>query len=304
MKILYRWVVLGLLLMVPAAAMSGEVTIQTQMAASTTDASLVIVAKVASLGNAPANEVNAVLSVLGQEYPGRIIPPEALAPPHKEGSPEALIIMGDVRFRPNAQRLGSREAALWRYTVELPSGLAGSFPASLLITYKDENSHPLSCVALIVFKTPGAGLSGLEASADDITLQGQGELAVKITNPLENSVMVKASLVLPQAFSGKIETTQVPMLAGGSEELRFPLVHKDSVGGTHAVFCILEYDQEGRHHTAMIPARINARPPAHWFTRSRLLWIVVDGVLIALFVGLWVRPILARRKSKHHNISK
>ncbi|MBI9077258.1 MAG: hypothetical protein JEZ02_17760 [Desulfatibacillum sp.] len=282
----YSLIALVFLAMAPICH-AGYVTIQTQMGAQVAGKRLEVIAKIANLGNAPANEVSAVLDVLGHKRKGQLLSPENVAVWSQKGGVESLLEYTDVRLRKNGDSLGPGEAVVFKYSLDLSESTLGSYPAILHIEYKDENSLPFFSLAGIVFKTPGAPLPKLKAAITEKRKNGAVVMAVNLSNASDHTIQVQANLALPEALACQDPNRNLKMASGGQTALEFVVENLTDRQGTHAVFCVLEYQDGQTHHAVLAASTLEITPRPHWFSRTRPWWIGLDAILICLFLGAW-----------------
>ena len=267
---------------------AGYVTMETRMGTQVAGQRLEVIARIANLGNAPAIEVSAVLEALGKSHSGQVVSPGKVAFMAQKGGVESLLEYGDVRLRESGDSLGTGEAVVLKYVLDLPKDIQGSYPAILRIVYKDENSLAFSSLAGIVFKTVGAPHPGLKAEVKEKKHGAIPVLAVNLSNSTDKVLQVRGRLALPESLACQDSDQSLTILPGGHALLEFEVENLINREGSHAIFCLLEYQDREYHYTVLAGTSLQVAPRPHWFTRTRPWWVGLDIVLACLFAGAWL----------------
>ncbi len=239
---------------------------------------------VSNHGNAAAHSLKAVLTVFGEDLKGEIAAPADLAHPHNEENPYSHLNLGAVRLLTKTDSVPPGTGVVWNFSRELPSIAPGSYPAILLVTYQDENSHPISAIACSVFKTRNSVPLEIRVSADDLDLKGKGVLEAVVNNLNATKKNISVILKTPNELKCKNRERSITLPPNGEKTVKFSLQHDGDLSGSHAVFCFVEYNQKDMHLTALAQAVVKARPADHWLKRTRSWWIGLDVLLIVLFI--------------------
>lgn len=276
-------------------AFAGTVTIQTTMTTFVSQDRFWTRAMVANNGDSQAHLMDAVLTVFGQTLKGRIAAPGSVTQAHSEAESS----MRGIRFQAKTQVVGPGRGVIWHFQTKRPANVSGTYPASLLISYEDESSQPISAAACHVFTISDNALpAAIEVSAKDITLDKKGLLRVIIKNPAGIEKKMLASLVLPNEVSCADNKRRLIIKPQGSQTLEFNLKHENDLLGSHAVFCFVEYDDKDMHYTAMAEAIIKTGPQKRWFSRNQNFLLGLTALLVVLFfiALIWDRKSKFSRK--------
>lgn len=172
-------------------------------------------------------------------------------------------------------------------TVPLAGVGEGTHPVVVTVHYGDTNDRPFSALAV---RTYGVGTTDppcLVGTAEPIKIGGKGRLGAVFTNLAERAVMGRITLVLPRELQGEDTDRTFSIPARQRREISFVIVNLAALAGsTYPVYIIAQYDEGGRHHTAVIPTTVHIGEddnPLGFTGRYVLLAVLVllTGIFIA-----------------------
>ncbi|MFP4474339.1 MAG: hypothetical protein ACLFOY_02200 [Desulfatibacillaceae bacterium] len=253
----------------PGASAAGIIVTRTEMSLTTTRHGLDVVLDVYNDGTDVARNVLPTITVFGREIPGPAW--ETLEPEHHETA---------------------------RFHVPYPDKAAGTWPVVLRTLYYDEGWRPFSAVHCAVFTVGEKTEPGLDAFMEIFSLPGRGTLDVLIQNLSGRDRKVSARLVVPREFScDRPEATILAPADDMAEAAFFVMNAHATPSDVYPVFCVVEWDENGRHHTVLTQDSVVVDEPGKWFERTREVWAGLGAAAALCFFALRIAD---RRKDKEH----
>jgi len=128
-----------------------------------------------------------------------------------------------------------------------------------------------------------------------MTLKKIGTLRVNVKNLGVKPEKIIATLVLPKEFSAAEPTHTFEIDQRSEKTVDFEIRNFSALAGaTYPVFCYVEYDSEGVHHTALARSLITVAEDENLFRRFRWLWITLAAVLAGLLVLILIKERLKK----------
>lgn len=241
----------------PAAA--GNISIQTDLAHSVDAGSLNVRIDIFNKGDEPAFQVRAGLAVFGRRLDSE-----------------------------RAESLPVGKTRRFNFRVSLPAGQRGTFPLSAELFFEDARQHPystLSCALVAVGEKKPAGLTGI---AWPVTEGRQHSVRVRVLNAAPRARTVAARIFLPQSLNTAQYQKKIELFPRHFGYVDFPISYRYGVNdATYPVFCTLEFDEDRRHHTAIVRSAVQIVRSRNWLLKTRWYWLAGLPVILLAWIGVW-----------------
>jgi ABC-type Fe3+-siderophore transport system permease subunit len=183
-----------------------------------------------------------------------------------------------------------KESADFEIDVSTP----GRYPVILREDFADANQYPLSAISTSHFYVKENVPSRVVGSMEAIAISKEGRLALNLKNLEEKAVPLRVALVVPRELSVKDPTRKVSLQGRSKEDLSFDVENFSALpGGRYAVFAILEYELDGKHHSNIAQTVVGIEKEKDILQKYRLpliIGIAVAGLLlVVLFIILQSR---------------
>lgn len=268
------WLVtLGLILTVwlaPAgAALAGTISLATTVKALVTGPNLRVEIELLNQGDEAARDLALLLTAAGTrvEAPG---PPNL--PPHQP----------------------------WRTVLELPLRLAlpGIYPALVTVRFHDLNGYAFSTLAHGLFSLQTVTPSQVTARGLPGRVIGDGNLRFELTNADQTSHTVSLQAIAPEELALDQPPPRLELAPGASRGLDLTVRNLAALAGaSYPVLLLLEYDHDGRHHSAVAVAPVTVEAPPDLVREAIPFLYALAGLLLAAMAGLQLRARRARDRA-------
>jgi len=204
-------------------------------------------------------------------------------------------VLGDLLETPIKERIKPNNCEKFHFLKEFDFIGKGIFPVIIKIQYHDFNQYPFSALTYAFFGSEADARADVLCRSENLIIEGKGRLNVYVKNSGSELKQIRASLTLPrEIFSPE---NKFLFTLGDQEEktLRFILENRSAqASATYPVYCFLEYDRKGIHHTVVSKTRINIKEKEHFFRQIR--WHLLFGGFFALTISIIYRVL--RKKSR------
>jgi len=103
--------------------------------------------------------------------------------------------------------------------------------------------------------------------------------------------------LLPQSFNTPQYKKNVALSSRNFEHIDFPISYRYGINdASYPVFCVLEFDEDGIHHTALIRTTVQIVRSRNWFLRTRGYWLAGLPVILFGWIVAWRCGRAGRRK--------
>lgn len=181
-------------------------------------------------------------------------------------------------------QLAPGEAAAEHFQISLKALPPGRYPLIVQADFEDLYQSPYSTLSALTFSVGSDENPALALQAHIPKIIQGGTLTLRVHNLAEAQRALKATLVLPREFSSPSPDRTALLDAHAEISFSFDILNVGARPGTaYPVFCLIEYDAGGRHHTAVAEARVRIERVRTWIHRARFLWA---GLAILLLAGI------------------
>lgn len=170
----------------------------------------------------------------------------------------------------------------------------GAFPIVVWTDFRDDGRLPVTLCAVTVWPEPEKDDQAISADCSDVTVVRMETLSCDIVNTGGTARTVNARLLLPGDLGVENGSRTVSLGAFEKDEIHFKVMNRfASPGDNPAAYLVLEYDENGTHHSRV------ERPVIHIGDHNRekkamgrVLWIMfmVTGLVWLGFVIVNKRP--------------
>lgn len=192
------------------------------------------------------------------------------------------ISLPGARIRPAGERtLEAARSADFPFEGRLGMLLRGRHPLSVMVHFQDTLGHPFSALTVTTFLVQEEKALDLKVQGEPVVLGEQGTVRFWIENTGALPQAVRTSLLVPREFLPSDPLGGESRLSGGGrKEAAFSVTNLSALpGATYPVFCIVEYDREETHHTAIGMSTLRVTAGENWLRKTRWTWA---GGLLAL----------------------
>jgi hypothetical protein len=196
---------------------------------------------------------------------------------------------------PIKQILPVKENYDFETTYNLARSKHGRYPLSINVDYTDANQYPFTALTVTHYSFGSDTVSKIFGSASDIKLTGHAALPLKLKNIDEISKEVQVSLIVPKELSIQEKIRKVSIQPRSEVNTIFNLNNFSALpGSSYQVFFILEYEDENKHYSNIIPCSIHVDASKGFFKKYK--WYIIAGSSV-IFVVLVVFQFIPRKRS-------
>lgn len=173
----------------------------------------------------------------------------------------------------------------------------GRYPLTVRVDFHDANQYPFSALSGMTFAVGDVVNPDLAALGRDTAFDRSGTLRFDLKNLGPPRQKVSATLILPKEFSSPQTTTTFDMDQRSDRSVAFEVRNFSALpGASYPVFCYVEYDGDGVHHTVLARATMTVTPDETLFRRYPWAWLGLSGVLAVLLIIFLIQERRRRRQ--------
>ena len=212
------------------------------------------------------------------------------------GSAQAhLTLLGESFSGSVTERLGPGETDVAEFELLLEGTSGSRYPFIVYVDFKDGNNYPFSALSCGTVSFGGEVPGGIECEGSDTGLSDHGNVDFVVTNNGDATVEISAGLVLPREFVSSGTIRKIGLDPGATTSFHFKVNNSTALpGASYPVFCVVEYQLDGRHGSAVGTAMVTVEASDTLFRRFRP---AVTAVFV--FTGLlliWISALGAYRR--------
>lgn len=195
-------------------------------------------------------------------------------------------------------RLSQGAASRVEFTVPVDRSWKGSYPVTVRSDFSDKTGFPYSSYTCSVVSFEGISESDLSLSVHPVSLKQKGRMNVTLTDTGGTNKYIKLTCRLPGMIWVDPEEVLLISQPGKTVQSSFRLINRYAEpGDSFTVYCIAEYQQGDRHHTAIAEQPVAVKAGMNMFRKYRWFWVlltVVTGVgfCVCLIIE---KPVLIKR---------
>lgn len=193
------------------------------------------------------------------------------------------------------QVLAVKENFEYEANYSLPHTKHGRYPLIITVDYTDGNQYPFTALTGTYYSFGSDTVSKVFGSANDIRLTRYTTLPLKLKNIDEESKEVLIRLIVPKESSVQEKVKKVTIQPRSEVNTIFNVSNFSALPGSrYQVFFILEYEDESKHYSNIIPCSIHVDAPKGFFKRYK--WYIIAGSSV-IFVVFIVFQFIPRKRS-------
>jgi hypothetical protein len=199
---------------------------------------------------------------------------------------QAHLTVSDRRLSgPVSERLEPGQSASAIFELLFDGVPESRYPFIVYVNFNDENDYPFSALSCGTFSFLGEGPADIGCNGSEITLSEEGNVEFIVRNTGTRAVELSARLVLPREFSSARTLEVIDLKPGEAAPVRFQVRNFGALkGASYPVFCIVEYELDGRHGSTVGRSLIAVESGDNLFRRHRSITaavLVLSGLLLA-----------------------
>jgi len=266
-----RAAILLALVLAPALAAGGSISISIAPTAEVKDGVLTVRVRVSNGGDEAAESVAPVLQT------------------------------GESTTRAEARpSLGPGESMTSALSLQVGTLAPGRWPYRLAVDYTDANQYPFQALHVGLF-TVGSAPPGKVAVSEIKAqpLSGSGTIRVHVKNLAGAERQVALKVAVPDGLEVTRPVEPVSLAAWGEADVSVPIVNRTAlVGSRYPIFVAAEYDGDGLHQAVVGQGIVEIQSAQSFVGTWRTpLWIA-GGTLVVVWLGFLLWQALARRPSR------
>jgi len=171
---------------------------------------------------------------------------------------------------------------------ELPLALSapGTYPLALIVHYTDANQYPFSALTLQTFVYREEAPSPLASQLGSATIDKEGGLTLRLKNFGSRPLQVTAGLVVPAELTAGQAGRAVVLEPNSDQSVSFSIKNFSALAGsTYQVFAVAEFEDGGRHFTAIAPGLVKISNEPKVLGLNPWAYFVILVVLVLAFFG-------------------
>lgn len=200
-----------------------------------------------------------------------------------------------VQSSPIKQLLAVKENFEYEANYSMTQTKHGRYPLIINVDYTDANQYPFSALTGTYYSFGSDTVSKVFGSVNDTKLTNHVKLPLKLKNIDEKPKEVQISLVVPKELSIQDKIRKVSIQPRSEVNTIFNISNFSALTGSrYQVFFILEYEDENKHYSNIIPCSVHVDASKGFFKRYK--WYIIAGSS-AIFVVLIVFQFIPRKRS-------
>lgn len=198
-----------------------------------------------------------------------------------------------IQSSPIKKILAVKEQFKYEANYHLTQTKQGRYPLAVTIDYTDANQYPFTALTVTNYSFGSDTVSKIFGSAKDIRLTSHASLPLTLKNIDETPKEVQISLTVPKEASVQEKVKKVSIQPRSEVNTTFILNNFSALPGSrYQVFFILEYEDENKHYSTIVPCLVNVDMPSGFFKRYK--WYIIAGSSV-LFIVLMVFQFIPRK---------
>lgn len=199
-----------------------------------------------------------------------------------------------VQSSPIKQLLAVKENFEYEANYSMTQTKHGRYPLIINVDYTDANQYPFSALTGTYYSFGSDTVSKVFGSVNDTKLTNHVKLPLKLKNIDEKPKEVQISLVVPKELSIQDKIRKVSIQPRSEVNTIFNISNFSALTGSrYQVFFILEYEDENKHYSNIIPCSVHVDASKGFFKRYK--WYIIAGSS-AIFVVLIVFQFIPRKR--------
>ena len=173
------------------------------------------------------------------------------------------------------------------------SGIVGTYPVIITVQFEALNGYPFTSIALNQLRASNSPQSPIRVSMASTEIRGSGFVKAKIYNSGDRPITVNYRFLMPRELISNDAKGSFELAPRSRETFRFHLENFSALAGaTYPVHLLLEHDEGNIHYLSPGVAITTIYGKSFIDIRSRLFWIALVCVIVAISGSLlWRRKV-------------
>ena len=170
----------------------------------------------------------------------------------------------------------------------------GRYPLIINVDYTDANQYPFTAITCTYYSFGSDTVSKVFGTAGDIRLTRYTTLPLKLKNMDELSKEMQICLIVPKESSVQEKVKKVTIQPRSEINTIFNVSNFSALPGSiYQVFFVLEYEDESKHYTNIVPCFIHVDVSKGFLKKYK--WYIIAGSSV-LFVVLMAFQFIPRKR--------
>lgn len=192
-------------------------------------------------------------------------------------------INGQEKISDLKSQLGMQEKFEWKMPLGARLKNPGKYPLVLTTNYQDANSYPFSAISVSTFDYKQSAIPDIAAKIGNIKLSGKGVLELTVKNMAERAKGLNIRLIAPKELTAGKDKVSIKLPAKTEMSINFEIEKFSALAGSsYAVFAVIEYDENGRHYTAVSNGMVKV-VQGGIFSLQKLAVFAMIAIIVVLF---------------------
>lgn len=180
-------------------------------------------------------------------------------------------------------QLGMQEKFEWKMPLDSKPKNPGKYPLILTTSYQDANSYPFSAISVSTFDYKQGAISDIAAKINSIEIADKETLELTIKNTADTTKNLNIRLIAPKELTAEKDKVSIKLPAKREITINFEIKKFSALAGSsYVVFGVIEYDEGGRHYTAISNGVVKVVEKKNIFNNQNLL-IALLIILVMIF---------------------
>ena len=161
----------------------------------------------------------------------------------------------------------------------------GRYPLIIGVDYTDANEYPFTATAVTYYSFGSDTVPKIFGSAGDVKLTGYAKFPLKLRNMDEVTKEVHIYMITPKELSVQEKVREITLQPQSELTTIFDVNNLSALPGSrYQVFFILEYEDESKHYSSVIPCFINLDVLNSFFKKYKWYFIGGPSTLFIVFI--------------------
>lgn len=190
-----------------------------------------------------------------------------------------------TQVSPVKQILTVKESLEYEFQYDLVQIKHGRYPILININYTDINQYPFTAATGTYYAYGDDTVSQVFGTTSNISLSTQSTLPLLLKNMDESPRELTIQFVVPKELSIQDKTKEIILQPRSELIATFGLRNFSALPGSrYQAFFIIEYEDESRHYSNIVPCFITIEAPKKFF--EKYMWYIIGGssTLFVVFI--------------------
>ena len=208
-----------------------------------------------------------------------------------------IVALGEELAAPVKDRLNPGESYADQFDFRIPSPGRGRFPVIIRTDFHDAARYPFSGLSAVTFRVGEDTTADIIVWGEDVHIGNDGDVCISLKNLTDSPLDIQARLYAPRELDVPRPDARLRLTARTEAGLEFHVGNFSALqDARYPVYCVVEYDSGGVHHTEIARVHLTIGDRANFFRRHRYVWVMLAGGLCVLFIAVLLQG--ARKRAK------